>query len=1110
MGESVRALGLRRTAIIGVVALLLAVAALGAVAQGARAAEEYKTWFGPAGFTWPADSAWRTLNSNAEDDDLASAYSMIDFVGSSQYPGLYTYNDGTYVYFRLRVAYTGTTANLSYKDTVWVMLNSTGSSSSAPNYAFAWDTNATNHGLEMQKLKTGAGTNPWNGINFEDVDEQMGQKIVPPDINSSGQGYVRTVTGVSVTSPGWNTSATTCTYIDFAVSWSYLATYSTQTYVDPPGVYVGPLPQQGTSWYVQIGSLAGGNDHSNVGTDVGGGYTPTSVVNTTWGSPTLASVTRFAAYAASGGGTLVSWRTGSEAATAGFFLERRSASGRQWVRVNRSLLLSRSVAGEGCRYTVLDPAARPGRRVTYRLIEVQAGGGTRVCGPWTVRPSAPPPPAVLAAWWGGGAAQLPPPDARAVVYEPAQRVRSTPAPDAARVTVAEPGLYALEAGTVARALQLQPAAASGLIKDGGLRLTVGGQPVSVVAEADGSALYFYGEASASPYSAVNVYVLRRGQAARMDSVSAPPGTGAPAVTFRETLHVERDLAPAPSLFHDPAADWWFWSILGAGDPAAEARDVTFAAPGVAGGGSVTVSLHGITASGVTGEHHVAVSLNGLALGDASWTGAVPSSATFPLPDGALRSGDNTLHLLAQVGGAAPYSVVALDSVDVSYERSCVAMDDQLLLTPAADGAVRVGGLSAAGPFILDLADRRSPRLVDGAVAGTDPAGATVTFAAVAGRPYLVGAATAAKQPLQVTGYRSAGLKVAARRGSRYVVVAAPHMAAAAKQLAALRAAGGLSAEVVTTQQIYDEFSYGLQSPDAVRDFVSWARAHWARAPQFVALAGEGSFDYKDALGHGDCLVPTLLVDGSSGLAPSDNALADGDGDGLPDVAVGRIPAGTPAELGAYVAKLKAYESAAGDWRKRVAFVADDTDSGGDFTGDSLWLATRVPGTLKAEVTCAGEVGTQKARAALQAAFTSGSLLVNYLGHAGVEQLGQDSLLGVSDVAGFSNSPRLPVVTAMTCVAGNFAIPGVRSLGEALAVRAGGGAVAVWAPTAPQMNGDSATLADAFLQRLFAAGSGVRLGQAVGAALDDYVAGGREKGVAQTYALLGDPAVKVTW
>ena len=63
--------------------------------------------------------------------------------------------------------------------------------------------------------------------------------------------------------------------------------------------------------------------------------------------------------------------------------------------------------------------------------------------------------------------------------------------------------------------------------------------------------------------------------------------------------------------------------------------------------------------------------------------------------------------------------------------------------------------------------------------------------------------------------------------------------------------------------------------------------------------------------------------GSEPLIASDNWYADLDDDELPDVAIGRLTADTPAELALIVRKILAYEASTnfGEWRSRINFVA---------------------------------------------------------------------------------------------------------------------------------------------------------------------------------------------
>ena len=1053
----------------------------------------------PAPFLWPADGEWRSVDTSTEGIDLGGSRDWIDFVGSSTYPGIYVCADSTFIYYRVRVAYTYPVGFLRWQDSVFVMIDTDNDTGQLPNYSFSWDSKSnddTSHGFEMQVFAK-VSPSTWGGVQFDDVDGSSSSKItsgslpsggIAYDVNTTGQGYVRTVDSVTVTTPEWRIASTTCAFIDFAISKSYLSSDS-------------DLPVLG-SWRVQAGSISQATDHNYLDGDVARGASTTTTIKDSWGSPTLAQVGRFRAYTA-GAGALVCWKTGWEAGTAGFLLERQDALGR-WTAVTRGIVPGHVDSPAGADYAVYDGGAPQGTPLTYRLREVEVGGGERLYGPYTVTASAPAPARPAAAGGPSGRQAAAKPAAPA----PAAGAQGGPArASSVRVEVAESGLYVLTEDEIAAALGIPSGEAHGMIKSGRLSLTEQGQPVALMPSANGAAVYFYGRAASGPYAARNVYVLRAGTTLAMGRAAAAPSAAPAATVVRDTVHAEVDAVAVAALFHDPAADFWLWNLLFADDPL-DSCALPVDVPAAVAGDTLRVSLQGVSATGRAGEHHALVGLNGVTLGDVAWQGAVPATADFAIPAGVLAAGGNTVTVRA-LRGTAAYSVIGVDSVDVTYQRSTAATGGRLLLTPSASGPVCVDGFTSEPVWVFDVSDARWPVLLTGTAVRKSSAGVAVTFGATAGRVYYAVSAASARTPLAVTGYAPLGLSAVGRVGAPYLVIAPPQLAAAAAGLAAYRASGGLPAEVVTPQQIYDEFSCGLASPVAVRDFLVFARTSWAVAPRYVVLAGEGSYDYRDVLGSGDCLVPSMLVDSAHGLAPSDGALTDTDGDGVADFAVGRIPAQTDAELQAYVDKLVAYEAAAGAWRSRVVMAADVPDSGGDFTGDSDLLAGILPLWVRVERAYAGEVGFTAARATVQSAFTDGALLVNYVGHGGADGLAWDGLLTYDDVPGFANAPRLPVLTAMTCVVGTYGLPGSDSLGEAVLMKAGGGAIAVWAPTAVEDNVDSVLLDQLFIGSFSGGPAAVRLGQATRDALAAFAARTDSRSAARTYALLGDPATAVS-
>ncbi len=341
----------------------------------------------------------------------------------------------------------------------------------------------------------------------------------------------------------------------------------------------------------------------------------------------------------------------------------------------------------------------------------------------------------------------------------------------------------------------------------------------------------------------------------------------------------------------------------------------------------------------------------------------------------------------------------------------------------------------------------------------------------------------------------------------YLLIAPSELKTAAASLAGYRESQGFTTMIVDLEDIMDEFNHGRYSPKAIQAFLFHAYHRWRQPPQYVVLVGEGTYDYKDFQGFGDNLVPPLMVSTPFGLYASDNRFADVVGDdGIPEMAIGRLPVVTPEELAAVVEKLIDYEAGLRYRDRRVLLVADNADAGGNFPLDSDRIGSVLPLDLSADKIYLSEHSLNDARQLIMDGLNQGALLVNYLGHGGVDRLANEGMFQTGDVARLENGDTLPVLTAMSCVVGQFAIPGYDSLSEALVLGNRAGAVAVWSPTGLSMNSQAVLLDEAFILSVFS-GRNRTLGQSIVEAAETH--GFRtDRYILDIFTLLGDPALKM--
>jgi hypothetical protein len=166
----------------------------------------------------------------------------------------------------------------------------------------------------------------------------------------------------------------------------------------------------------------------------------------------------------------------------------------------------------------------------------------------------------------------------------------------------------------------------------------------------------------------------------------------------------------------------------------------------------------------------------------------------------------------------------------------------------------------------------------------------------------------------------------------------PTIVPGVESLAQARDAQGLSVRVVTTRQIYDRFNGGRPGPVAIRNYLRYLFRARVSPPSFLLLVGDASDDFTGATASSaPNFVPTQTVfsdawaDQGRELVSSDEWFVDnltGLGervDFLPDMHIGRIPAGTPAELKVVVEKILSYGvfRDTDTWRSRSLLISDD-------------------------------------------------------------------------------------------------------------------------------------------------------------------------------------------
>jgi subtilisin family serine protease len=833
--------------------------------------------------------------------------------------------------------------------------------------------------------------------------------------------------------------------------------------------------------------------------------------------PTWVGISRFDACADESQPT-VEWHTAGEFGPAGFNLWRQERETKKYELVNQSLLPALTNSPQGGVYRFSDPGAFPGEPVVYRLEEIDALGRTRSYGPFTItfgaassdgfdrqtaKTGKEEPSGIYGYHRFGRGQSLYEQERLKARRQERQRgtaLASGQSKERARITVKGRGLFYVTAAQIADSLGLSETGAAALISACNLSLASLGKNIAWLADANGAGLFFYNKGQETVYSDRNIYFLEQGRGLAMETASGGNAGAAPEnQSYKDILHFEdnRYVLLLPSM--DPAGDLWFWDYIIAGG---EAKSFAVQVPGAAAGGEATlkVSLQGATETAADNDHHAVISLNGSQIGEAVWDGTQAHEFEVAFAASLLQDGANSITVSGALDMGAPYSTFYVEAFDLSCQRYYKAVDNSLICRGDNNPVVTVSNLTDAQAVVLDVSTPAKPRRLTGIA--PDVLGRVTFVPRAAANAYLVSGLNSALRPLSVVGDRPAQLK-GESHSAEYIVITPEEFKETARQLAAYRQDRKLRSVVVTLEDIYDVFNHGMPSPLAIRSFLAHAYSKWGgKKVKYAVLAGKGTYDYNDYQGNGDNLVPVILGKTPNGLCAADKMFGDVTGkNGLPEIAIGRLPAVTNAELEAMIGKIKAYEGGQGEWTGKAIFIADDADSGGDFIQGSNGLAGLTSGFQVEKIHLAGSAAETRAR--IIASWNAGAGLVNYCGHAGINQLAKENLFDVSDAAALQNGGQLPLATMFTCSAGRFEIPGFTSLGEALLLNNSGGAAAGLFPAGAAMNADSIRLGEEFYKAVFR-GQEESAGKALLAAMKKYLQQGGAASLLNIYNWLGDP------
>jgi uncharacterized repeat protein (TIGR01451 family) len=478
------------------------------------------------------------------------------------------------------------------------------------------------------------------------------------------------------------------------------------------------------------------------------------------------------------------------------------------------------------------------------------------------------------------------------------------------------------------------------------------------------------------------------------------------------------------------------------------------------------------------------------------------------------------------------TAIYLNRLTVEYQRETVAIADQLIFKddggPPREFGVRGFSTGSMSDILIwEISDRLAPStILSNSVEITGAGPYTVTFGT--GNPasshFIATTVANIVSPVAISKYVPEDL-VPEGSGADWVAITSRDFITEVERLARHREEtffGTLSTHLVDVESIINQYGYGLPLPSSIQDYLKSALVDWQRPPSYALLVGDSTVNPRNNLNYGNDffaqqIVPTDLafVDRFQGQIPSDHifSLLSGD-DLLPDIAIGRIPVTSTAEIAAVVNKIILYEEnqlLPADWMENILFLSDAySASAGDFCLENSLVGERLPSSFTIIELCADEMEPSilRTRFFSQTNIT-GTTIVNYRGHGGVKFW--SNIINTGHIDYWDNEAKPVVILTGDCLDGFFAHPlddglaetFLRATNDASAI----GSAAHWSSSGLGFSAEHSAIVDAFYDGLFVAGQ-TAIGDATNYAKLRYFQDGGHESLLYSFILEGDPAMQL--
>ena len=534
-------------------------------------------------------------------------------------------------------------------------------------------------------------------------------------------------------------------------------------------------------------------------------------------------------------------------------------------------------------------------------------------------------------------------------------------------------------------------------------------------------------------------------------------------------------------------------------------------------GVVDVVLFGsLDLPGEVDDHHVQVLVNDQLISDFTFDGLVGYRDQISVPAGVLTDGDNTVTVTV-VGDTGFFAdVVLVDEVTVSAMSSLANPErtsfdfvsdesaEGYRITGAASGALQVYAYTNTG--LLSTVDATS---VDGSIAFS-----ALPFEVDESNPAELRYSASVDWPSPNSIEVVEGQDLHSEE-TDYLIVAHPtFMGEALDEFVEFKTDLGFNVRVVDWLAMVNTYGYGNNTPKALDNFLSAANALYTT--ENVLIVGGHTFDY---FGITDDNIVNFIPSHYERVSvfeytATDNPYADLDGDNIPEIAIGRWPVRSVADLQTIISKTVTWhENRAGDQFQDAYLLAQARDS------QSLDFAEQLEGRVAAPLSQLEGINQVNqlsldelpegvtdvvsfTRAQLAEQINSGTELISFSGHASQTSWGFQNIINTDFIRSLENQGQPSLLMPLACYITHFEDVSTNTLAHQWLFAGEQGAAAIHGASVLGEYRENGLFAERYLRR---SAEQTTVG---GAILEAKKQLGSQNEILHNWVLLGDPTLPI--